>query len=192
MNRGALHWSQHWWGLWDTPFKQHTHTHTQTHTQSPGLTKSCKLHRYYDPAGEWERGRTAREKMRETEGGRVEENVLPGSLWMPVVIDRCMMVHGKHHGAFPVCKHIQSCRSASIHFLSSLAFLLKDASPELPPSFLPRRPLQHFIRPSSLTSAASSIKTLTSTDKSRVSDIMLHVIRTTTLVFGCNDPKPSA
>ena len=142
----ALHWSQHWWGLWDTPFKQHTHIHTASGWPRAVIT-------YIAIIIQRERERE-RDKIRQKKWGRVHETVDSESLWMPVVSDRGMMVLGKHHGAF-LCvlmawagAHTVLCVSPPL-LLCSLPFI-----PLFPangcvfwtPLFC-RRPLLHFIKP---------------------------------------------
>lgn len=126
MKRGALHRSQHWWGLWDTPFKRHTHI------RSPGLTESCILHCDYDPArgGAWGRmgGERKWEKQTEKARGRVQENVH----W---VIEDARSVWPRNDGpwktpwCFPLCtrteqEHTEYCRPAPPLLLSPLPFIL--------------------------------------------------------------------
>lgn len=93
---------------------------------------------------------------------------------------------------WPELEHIQDCRSGSpllLFFISfsSLIFLPMGVSSQLPLLQAPFAALHQTSKYSHREFINKDIDTQTPINS--LSDIMVHVIKTTTLVFGCKDSK---
>lgn len=160
-----------------------------------GLTKSCKLHRCYDPAI----AGAARVAMRE-EGRGGEDTwgkVRFRSLWMLESdkelrpLENTLVLSPLH--TWPELDDIQHGISGPPLLRYSFPFIphfpangcVSTSSP------LCKRPVQHFIKPKRILQWRCW-HTHTHTQALKLTDIMVHLIKRTTLVFGCKDSKGSA